>query len=77
MLPNEVYVPNPQFNVAPFGKVINLTFNQTFLRELTNVLNLKRLMPSVTRVVSMVSSNMVERLLRCLSPILLWIYQQR
>ena len=21
MLPNEVYVPNPQFNVAPFGKV--------------------------------------------------------
>jgi len=39
MLPNEVYVPNPQFNVAPFGKVINLTFNQTFLRELSNVLN--------------------------------------
>lgn len=41
MMPSDTYVPNPQFNVAPFGKSVNITFNSVFLKELVNVLSLE------------------------------------
>ena len=31
--------PVPQFNIATFGKYVNITFNDCFLQEMTKVLN--------------------------------------